>query len=58
MLGLAALSLSNFNNPSGYTVIDMTMTSLLQQPGPKKFKLFRIDLKYKAKTFKVLQLSK
>ena len=31
--------------------------SLLQQPGPKKFKLFRIDLIYKAKKFKVLPLA-
>ena len=30
--------------------------SLLQQPGPNKFKLFRIDLIYKAKKFKVLPL--
>ena len=27
--------------------------SLLQQPGPKKFKLSKIDLLYKAKKFKV-----
>ena len=28
--------------------------TLLQQPGPKKFKLSKIELKYKAKKFKVL----
>ena len=31
--------------------------SLLQQPGPKKFKLFRIGPVYKAKKFKVLPLA-
>ena len=33
------------------------LSSLLQQPGPKKFKLFRIDLIYNAKKFKVLPLA-
>ena len=31
--------------------------SLRQQPGPEKFNLFRIDLIYKAKKFKVLPLA-
>ena len=31
--------------------------SLLQQPGAEKFKLFRIDIIYKAKKFKVLPLA-
>ena len=35
----------------------MTLLSLPQQPGPKKFKLFRIDLIYKAKKLKVLPLA-
>ena len=30
------------------------MLSLLQQPGPKQFKLFEKGLMYKAKKFKVL----
>ena len=29
------------------------LNSLLQQPGPKKFKLFKIELIYKAEKFKV-----
>ena len=29
------------------------VSSLLQQPGPQKFKLFKIELIYKAKKFKV-----
>ena len=31
--------------------------SLLEQPGPKKFKLFRIGIIHKAKQFKVLPLA-
>ena len=34
-------------------VFDLEWTSLLQQPGPKKFKLYKIELIYKAKKFKV-----
>ena len=33
------------------------LPSLLQQPGPKKFKLFQMDLIYKARKFKVLPLA-
>ena len=31
----------------------MDILSLLQEPGPKKFKLFKIELIYKAKKFEV-----
>ena len=31
----------------------LKLDSLLQQPGPKKFKLFKIELIYKVKKFKV-----
>ena len=34
-------------------VFDLEWTSLLQQPGPKKFNLYKIELIYKAKKFKV-----
>ena len=37
----------------GFGVADASVFSLLQQPGPKKFKLSKIELIYKVKKFKV-----
>ena len=39
--------------PSACTRTTVIASSLLQQPGPKKFKLSKIQLIYKGKKFKV-----
>ena len=36
-----------------HTLVKPKYFSLLQQPGPKKFKLFKIELIYRAKKFRV-----
>ena len=36
----------------GFGVADSSVFSLLQQPGPQKFKLSKIELIYKAKNLK------
>ena len=46
-------SILSMHSPLFKTSCTQNNMSLLQQPGPKKFKLFKIELIYKAKKFKV-----
>ena len=60
-------SLGKPETPNGSGVSDLVLakaqspgtkySSLLEQPGPQKFKLFRLDRIYKARKFKVLPLA-